>query len=204
MQIVLPWLGQKPNLESWERELPSRGVERGPGRRDNRDSYVRILAAEEPGEPEANGAFRRVAGAILRYEIFPPWLVTGVLRHVPVELGDTVGICYHCCPGLDLFFAARVIERFDEQAGSIWRTGFTYRTLRGHPELGEETFSAEKDLATGKVTAALRSWSRPGILLAWLGYPFTRVIQKFASRVALDHLQEAARAPSLVRVGAKV
>lgn len=192
MQVVFSFLGQKPLLEPLERAEFHAGVEHGPGPRDNRDVYERVVALEASGEPEANGPFRRVADAILRYDIFPRWLVNGVLGHAPLETGDTVGICYHFVPGIDLFFAARVIERFDERAGQLWRTGFTYRTLRGHPELGEETFSVEKEWATGKVTVALRSWSRPGILLAWLGYPFTRLIQKLASREALNHLQRQA------------
>jgi uncharacterized protein (UPF0548 family) len=193
MQVVFSLLGQKPLLEPLVREEFHRGVEKGPGPHDNRDAYQRVVATEASGEPEAGGPFRCVANAILRYDIFPDWLVTGVLRRVPVEIGDTVGICYHFVPGIDLFFAARVIERFDECCGEVWRAGFTYRTLRGHPELGEETFSVEKDLATGRVTAAMRSWSRPGILLARLGYPFTRLVQKFASREALNHLQQRAK-----------
>ncbi len=193
MQIIFTFLGQKPLLQRLESEEFHHGVERGPRPRDNRDAYQRVLATEPPGEPKPNGAFRRVAAAILRYDIFPNWLVSGVLRRAPVETGDTVGICYHLVPGIDLFFAARVMERFDERIGDGWRAGFTYRTLRGHPELGEETFSVEKDLATGKVTATMRSWSRPGIRLAWLGYPFTRLVQKFASRAALNHLQQRAQ-----------
>ena len=70
--------------------------------------------------------------------------------------------------------------------------GFKYRTLAGHPECGEETFVVEKDLATGNVTAALRSWSRPGTWIATLMYPVVRHLQLWAGRAALDHLQKIA------------
>ena len=54
----------------------------------------------------------------------------------------------------------RVIACFDEEREGVWVTGFTYRTLVGHPELGEETFSVEKDLETGLVMVA------PAVLVA--------------------------------------
>jgi hypothetical protein len=147
-----------------------------------------VVAVEAPGPPEASGPYRELARAILRYQIFPPRLVTGILRRMPVEPGDTVGTCYHLARGVDLFFGSRVVECFDGPAGALWRTGFTYRTLVGHPVLGEETFSVEKDLATGRVEVALRSWSRPGILVARLLPPVVRLFQKHAVRAALDHL----------------
>jgi uncharacterized protein (UPF0548 family) len=111
----------------------------------------------------------------LRYEVFPSRLVSGVL------------------PGLDLFFAARVTACFDHADGGWWRTGFTYRTLVGHPELGEETFSAEKDLESGRVQVTLRALSRPGTALARLFAPIVRRLQLHASARALDHLERLAR-----------
>ncbi|HVR73446.1 MAG TPA: DUF1990 family protein [Planctomycetota bacterium] len=150
--------------------------------------------ARSPWRPQApRGAHRRVAERILAYEVFPPRWITGVLRRRPVEVGDTVGIRFHFAPGIDLFFAARVVSVLDGEAGGTWSTGFTYRTLVGHPELGEETFSVEKDLASGRVSAALRSWSRPGTLLAKAFAPLVRVFQVRASRAALDHLSTLAR-----------
>jgi hypothetical protein len=194
MQFLFRFLGMKPRLELWESRESSADVEQGPRPRDNRDTYQREVAIETPGEPTINGPFRRLADAILRYDIFPLSFVTPLLRRAPVQVGDSVGICYHFLPGIDLFFAARVIARFDEQTGSCWRAGFTYRTLRGHPETGEETFSVEKDLVTGAISVTLRSWSRPGILLARLAYPLTRRIQRRASHAALDHLEHQASA----------
>jgi uncharacterized protein (UPF0548 family) len=91
-------------------------------------------------------------------------------------------------PGIDLLFGARVIATFDKQAAGNWRTGFTYQTLQGHPELGEETFQVEKDLASGRVTVSLRSWSRFGLWLTRLAYPYTRRVQVRAGHAALDHL----------------
>src|SRR5205807_7251921 len=81
---------------------------------------------------------------------------------------------------------------FDGPAGGVWRAGFTFRTLRGHPELGEETFYVEKDAASGAVRVGLRSWSRPGLWLTRLMSPYTRWVQVRACHAALDHLEQTA------------
>ena len=126
--------------------------------------------------------------AIRAYSIFPPSLVAGVTRG-PIQLGDTVGIHYLGFPLVRLFFAARVVDVFDGRGDDgWWRAGFRYRTLVGHPELGEETFSVEKELATGRLRVALRSWSRPGTCLARAFAPIVRRAQVHASHRALDHL----------------
>ncbi len=127
------------------------------------------------------------------YEIFPPRLVTGVLRRAPVEPGDSYGICYHFLPGVDLFFGGRVTDSFDGPADGVWRAGFTFRTLHGHPELGEETFFVEKDVTSGAVRVGLRSWSRPGLWLTRLISPYTRWVQVRACHAALDQLERTAK-----------
>jgi hypothetical protein len=192
MQWIWRVVGQRPRLEVWQRRPFSAGVELGPRAGDARDCHERTVARERPGPPEPGGPHGRVARAILSYRIFPPRLVTGVLCRPEVQIGDAAGICYHPVPGLGLFFAARVIERFDRLEGDLWRTGFRYRTLEGHPECGEETFCVEKHLDSGAVRVALRSWSRPGILLARVLRPLMRALQLHAGRAALDHLARVA------------
>ncbi len=181
------------DLARWEGLPLWPGIARGPGRGDARDRLRREVAVESPGAPVAGGPFERVAAAILRYEVFPRALVEGVLRRAPLERGDTVGIRYKGFRVAHLFFAARVVDRFRSEAGGVLREGFTYHTLVGHPELGEETFCAEKVLATGQVSVELRSWSRPGTRLARLAAPVVRRLQIAAGRAALDHLAAVAR-----------
>jgi hypothetical protein len=192
MQIIWRLQGQRPDLNSLERLPLSPGVELGPRPGDRRDSYQRDYAREAPGPPEPDGPFRRLARAIQGYEVFPPSWVSGVLRRAPVEAGDTYGISYHFLPGIDLFFGGRVMAAFDGPEGDVWRAGFTFRTLRGHPELGEETFWVEKDLASGVVRAGLRSWSRPGHWLTRLVAPLTRWVQVRACHAALDQFARVA------------
>ncbi len=185
-------------LARWEGRALWPGVEDGPRPGDARDCFRREVAREPPGQPVAGGPFERVAAAILRYEVFPPRLVEAVLRRAPLEPGDTVGIRYKGLRVVDLFFAARVADRFRRVEDRLLREGFTYRTLVGHPELGEETFSAWKELATGRVGVELRSWSRPGTRLARLGAPIVRRLQIHAGHAALDHLARVAAEPFVI------
>jgi uncharacterized protein (UPF0548 family) len=192
MQVIWRCLGRRPHLQDWVDRPFSATTEHGPRAADRRDCIERTVGVEASGPPQADGPHRRVAEAILAYQVFPPTLVSPVLSRSALQMGDTVGILYHFMPGLDLFCAARVIERFDEARDGWWRCGFTYRTVAGHPALGEETFSVDKDLATGRVVASLRSWSRPGTWLTWLASPYLRHLQVHAANAALDHLADVA------------
>jgi Domain of unknown function (DUF1990) len=192
MQVIWRFLGQQPDLATLEPRPVTPGVEGGPQPGNWRDSYERIVAQEPPGPPEPDGPFEAVARAIFGYEIFPPKLVSGVLHRNPVQEGDTYGVLYHALPGIDFFFGGRVIGVFREEQGGMTRTGFTFRTVVGHPECGEETFWVEKD-TEGRVKAGLRSWSRPGTWLTRMGKPYTRWVQVRACHAALDNLQRVAQ-----------
>lgn len=178
----------RPQLDRWMSREFSAAVLAGARETDLRRNDSRTVATEVPGFPVANGPYARIAASIFKYEIFPITTLTPVLVRVPLEVGDTVGACFHAVPGLRIFFASRVVEKFDEAEGQIWRRGFTYRTLNGHPELGEETFSVEKNTVTGAVTVRLRSWSRAGSLLTKMGKPVMRLVQARANLAALDFL----------------
>jgi Domain of unknown function (DUF1990) len=188
MDILWRLFGQKPNLQRWEQRPVAAAVAAGPAAGDHRDAHEADVACERPGPPEVGGPHRRLAETVSAFRIFPPRLVAGVLRRTPVAVGDTVGTCFHFTWGVDLFFACRVTAVFDEAADGVWRTGFTYRTLQGHPMLGEETFSVEKDLASGRVRVAVRSWSRRATFLARALAPLVRRWQVQAGRSAPEYL----------------
>lgn len=193
MQFLFRFLGQQPRLEVWERRPVTPGVEQGPRPGDRRDHYERVVAQEAPGAPEPGGPCERLARAIGAFKVFPPSLLTPVLRRTPLETGDILGERYHFLPGLDLFFAGRVIDVFAGPTGDTWRAGFTFRTVQGHPELGEETFCVIKRIRDGSVRVDIHSWSRPGTWLARLASPLARRIQVRASHAALAHLAGVAK-----------
>jgi hypothetical protein len=83
MQVILRFLARTPDLAAWE------GLEFAPGTgsgaaRDRTAVFERFVGVESPGDPVTEGHYRRVAGAIMGYRIFPPALVTGILRCEPV------------------------------------------------------------------------------------------------------------------------
>jgi hypothetical protein len=180
--------GRSQDLDEWERrEIPA-AVEAGPRPGDARDEHAVGIGLEAPGSPSPGGLHHRAAERIGRFDVFPAAIISPVLRRAPVQQGDTVGSGYRLAPGIDIFFASRVTAVFDGPENGVWRTGFTYRTLAGHPFAGEETFAVEKDMATGAVRAVIRSWSRPEQLLVRLVRPLARRLQLRAARRAVESL----------------
>jgi uncharacterized protein (UPF0548 family) len=65
-----------------------------------------------------------------------------------------------------------------DSRSEVHRFGFAYGTLADHGEIGEERFTVEYDEVTGEVWYDLFAFSRPGPLLAKIGYPLGRYLQK--------------------------
>lgn len=73
--------------------------------------------------------------------------------------------------------AARIVYTIQEDGG-IMRYGFAYGTLADHGESGEERFSVEWHRSDDSVWYDLLAFSRPKALLARLGYPLARMLQR--------------------------
>ena len=71
------------------------------------------------------------------------------------------------------------------------RTGFAYGTLPAHAEIGEERFAVEWQLADDSVWYDLYAFSRPGHLLARLGYPIARRLQRRFARESKQAMLDA-------------
>lgn len=182
--MFLAWFVAE-DLTTWERRPLAPGTLAGPQDYSFRDLHRRIVAVESPGRALSDGPFALLAEAIRRYDIFPPRLGRGVVRR-PVQVGDVVGLRYYLLPGVHLFFASRVYEVFHDHQ----RSGFSYETLSGHPEAGQETFAVTKDPDSGAVSVSLKAWSHlTHPWPRWLS-PLTRPLQVGAGRAALDHLEE--------------
>jgi uncharacterized protein (UPF0548 family) len=176
------WFNQKEDLERWKGRPVHPEVAAGPRPGSYRDSHRRWVAQEAPGDGQQ--AFTLLAQAIEHYRIFPPRLGKGVCER-RVQVGDALGLRYFLLPGLHIFFACRVVDVFHTPL----RSGFTYQTLAGHPEVGEETFAVEKDPVTGMLEVSLTAWSHLSRPWRWGMGPFARPRQFAAGRAALDYLE---------------
>jgi uncharacterized protein (UPF0548 family) len=105
-----------------------------------------------------------------------------------VEAGTVVAIeVYHF--GFWSLHACRIVYMVEE-TGAVDRFGFAYGTLPDHGERGEERFTVEWRHEDDSVWYDIYAFSRPSSLLAWLGYPVTRRLQK---RFAADSKGAMAR-----------
>jgi uncharacterized protein (UPF0548 family) len=73
--------------------------------------------------------------------------------------------------------AARIVYVVDEE-GAIARYGFAYGTLAEHAECGEERFTVEWNRSEDRVWYDILAFSRPQKMLAKMGYPLSRMLQR--------------------------
>lgn len=192
MEILIPLLGDEPVPGLWESRQPSREV-RGAADGVHVDCHERRFPGEEPGPPVPGGPFLQAAAAVMRYEAFPPTELRTMVERTPVEVGDTLRGRYRLLPGVDVMFAARVVDVFDTMEDGVQKKGFTYQTLAGHPIHGAETFCVEKNLATGEVLVRIAARSCAATWLCSLARPIVRRLQLRAGRRGVEHLEEVAR-----------
>jgi uncharacterized protein (UPF0548 family) len=114
--------------------------------------------------------------AIRAWRMFSmPW----VNLHWPsalIRVGTDVAVSVHHL-GCYWLNACRIVYLVDEE-GTVKRFGFAYGTLAEHAESGEERFTIEWNRADDSVWYDILAFSRPRHMLARLGYPFSRLLQK--------------------------
>lgn len=120
--------------------------------------------------------FERAKAAIRRWEMFRVGWAEIYPESAPIEPGMTVAVLARTF-GAWTLNPARVIEVIDEPDGPVARYGFTYGSLAGHSETGEERFQVDWDRATDEVAFTMASLSRPGRWFTRLAGPLTRIVQ---------------------------
>jgi len=182
----------KPNREGIRRFLSSQ--------KDQPFSYLDadIAARESPRGytfdhkriklGEGADAFRRAVEALERWEMFNIGWLQLCWPDAPIEIGTMVAVLadLRCVWSLN---ACRIARVFDEQE-DVRRYGFVYGTLPDHVERGQESFIVEWNRVDDSVWYDLAAYSQPNQLLAKLGYPLTRALQK---RFARDSMQAMLR-----------
>jgi uncharacterized protein (UPF0548 family) len=124
--------------------------------------------------------FMNAAAALRTWQMFPGDWCRIYPANAAIEVGTTVAVQVSHF-GFWSLNANRIVYVLEEMEG-VRRCGFAYGTLTEHGETGEERFSVEWHERDDSVWYDIYAFSRPGRLLAQLGYPLTRILQKrFAS-----------------------
>jgi len=138
--------------------------------------------------------FDRAKAAIRNWKMFSLGWVELCPAETPIAADETVAILVSHF-GFYSLNGARIVYTIDEAS----RFGFAYGTLVEHGEIGEERFSVEFAAESGEVWYDLYAFSRPGSLLAKLGYPLSRYLQKsFAHDSKLAMLHAVADADAVI------
>ena len=120
--------------------------------------------------------FTKARAALGRWEQFRLGWMEAWSPKTTIETGDVVAVVARQV-GVWWLNACRIIYVVDEKEPNE-RYGFAYGTLPDHAGTGEERFLVEWDRATGEVWYDILAFSRPHLLLTWLGYPYMRRVQK--------------------------
>ena len=136
------------------------------------------------------GTWQRAAEAIRKWRMFSmPW-VNLHFASAPIQVGTDVAVSVHHL-GFYSLNACRIVYVVDEDV-PIKRFGFAYGTLAEHAESGEERFTVEWNREDDGVWYDILAFSRPRQMLARLGYPLSRLLQKrFAQGSKAAMLQSA-------------
>jgi uncharacterized protein (UPF0548 family) len=134
----------------------------------------------------------RAVQAIRTWQMFNmPWMRL-YWPTAPIQVGTDVAVSVRHF-GFYSLNACRIVYVVDE-GGPTSRFGFAYGTLAEHAERGEERFTVEWSRADDKVWYDILAFSSPHKMLARLGYPLSRLVQRrFAEGSKTAMLQAVSR-----------
>ena len=150
------------------------------------DSYCSRITDEPPGEALVDGPFARAREILRTYRFPPPALVQGIFRP-DIQLEGRDMLLRARFLGFTFYFGTRVNKvideiRFDSARGAYRSWGYSYRTLKGHFEMGEIKFEIAKYFETGHIEFHINAYSKsdliPQPLYRWGFKIFGRLLQK--------------------------
>ncbi len=144
------------------------------------------------GELSGGEVFRRATDALRAWTMFTLGWCTIYPGDAPIREGVVVAaVIRHF--GFWSVNPSRIVYVLDEQAGDVRRFGFAYGTLTDHAEVGEERFSVEWSRVNDRVWYDLSAFSRPGHVLARMGHPLGRMLQRRFARDSKRAMADAVR-----------
>lgn len=140
------------------------------------------------------GDYRLAVQAIRDWRIFKMAWLELCWPDTPIETGKNVAILVNHI-GFWSLNAARIVYVVEE-TGDVEIFGFAYGTLNEHVESGEERFTVEFHKESGEVWYDLFAFSKPSHILARLGYPLSRYLQKRFAAGSKEAMLRAVRSIS--------
>jgi uncharacterized protein (UPF0548 family) len=139
---------------------------------------------------EGEGKFDQAVTALRAWKMIDVGWIRVLPPDAPIEVGTAVAVLarHH---GFRSLNACRIVYLIDEDDGDVRRRGFAYGTLPGHVERGEERFTVEWHRDDGSVFYDICAFSRPNHILARIGHPLARRLQR---RFARDSMRAMVRA----------
>ena len=135
--------------------------------------------------------FERAIKAVRNWKMFETTWTKLCWENTPIEKDAIVAIRVKHF-GFWSLNAAKIVYVLEEKgAEEVEKFGFAYGTLLDHGERGEERFSVEYHKADESVWYNLFAFSQPNHILATLGYPISRFLQK---QFAMESKQAMVRA----------
>ncbi len=133
--------------------------------------------------------FAAAKDALERWQQFRTGWLDATPHDTPIKEGQVVASLARSI-GLWWLNACRIVAVVDENS-PVQRFGFAYGTLPDHAGSGEERFLVEWDRHEGSVWYDILAFSRPRHLLARIGYPWMRRVQKRFGRQSAAAVRRA-------------
>lgn len=132
------------------------------------------------------GTFERAVAALREWRMLRHGWASVSPTDAPQASGTTVAVVvsHYGFWSLNSCRIVYVLNDAAADASGLRRAGFAYGTLPEHGAIGEERFSVEWHATDDSVWFDLYAFSRPGKLLARLGSPFARRLQRRFARSA--------------------
>jgi uncharacterized protein (UPF0548 family) len=142
--------------------------------------HTRMLLGRSPE------TFAAAKAALQRWDQFRLGWLEACPATTPIKEGAAIAILARSL-GVWWLNACRIVYVVDEAD----RFGFAYGTLPDHMGTGEERFLIEREASDGSVWYDILAFSRPRHLLARLGYPWLRRVQKRFGRESAAAMKKA-------------
>ncbi len=121
--------------------------------------------------------FEKAVAAVKSWKMFALTWIELHRADTPIEVGENVAVlAFHL--GFWSLNASRIVYIIEETGGATERYGFAYGTLTEHGECGEERFTVEFNRENSEVWYDLYAFSKPAHILAQIGFPIARMLQK--------------------------